>query len=188
MIKILKEFKDRNLINNITNNEKLEKAFEKALPIYVGFDPSFHSLHLGNYLMLTILKRLALAGYEVYALIGTATGMIGDPSGKKSERVLQDPLTIKNNALAIKNQIQNLCPAKIIENHVFYEKLSVVDFLRDVGKLININYLLEKETIKMRLESGISFTEFSYPLLQGFDFYNLYKDRNVSIQMGGSDQ
>lgn len=187
---LLKELKDRKVINNITNEDKLNKVLniQPKPSLYVGFDPSFKSLHLGNYLMLVTMKRFINAGYTVYALIGGATGRIGDPSGKKVERALLNENVVKDNANALSYQISSITNCKIINNDIFYHNLTIFDFLREVGKEININYLLEKDIIARRLETGISYAEFSYTLIQGYDFYCLYKQYNVYLQLGGSDQ
>ena len=187
-IEIIKELEDRKIINNITNKEKLLKCIEDKKALYVGFDPSFQSLHLGNYVMLHFLNYMSKCGIKTYALIGGATGSIGDPSGKTSERKLQDKKIIEKNSVALGVQIAGLTDCEIINNTEFYKKMSVFDFLRTAGKLVNVNYLLEKEIIKNRLETGISYAEFSYNLIQGYDFLYLYKNKNVAIQGGGSDQ
>lgn len=186
---LIKELTLRNVINNITNDKKLQKFInDKNAGLYVGFDPSFHSLHLGNYLTLVTLKRFMNYGYSIYALIGGATGQIGDPSGKKTERKLLDLKTLEKNEQAISKQINKLINAKVINNRVFYQDMDVFSFLRIVGKEINVNYLLEKEVINKRLESGISYAEFTYPLIQGYDFLQLYKKHKIHCQLGGSDQ
>lgn len=188
MHSLIKDLKARNLINNITNEEKLIKALEKNKGIYVGFDPSADSLHLGNYIMIMLLKRFRLYNIKTLALVGGATGMIGDPSGKSAERNLLDKTILEKNIAKIKFQLEKFTNSQVINNYVFYENMTFLDFLRDVGKLININYLLEKEIINSRLSVGISYTEFSYNLLQGYDFLQLYKNDNIAIQAGGSDQ
>ena len=187
---ILAELKARNVVNNITNEEKVQEFIKsKKYALYCGFDPSFKSLHLGNYLMLVTLKRFIKAGYDVIALVGGATGQIGDPSGKKAERQLLSEKIIEANVNEIKKQIESIVKgAKVINNLEFYKGKTLFDFLRDVGKTINVNYLLEKEIISKRLESGISYAEFSYTLIQAYDFCYMYKNLNVHMQLGGSDQ
>ncbi|WEK83212.1 MAG: tyrosine--tRNA ligase [Mycoplasma sp.] len=186
---IIQELIARKVINNITNEAKLKEFLkDKTNGLYIGFDPSFHSLHLGNYLMLVTLKRFVNAGYNTIALIGGATGQIGDPSGKKAERVLLDEKTVLNNEQGISKQIKQLVNCQIVNNRAFYQDMNLFSFLRKVGKLINVNYLLEKEIISKRLENGISYAEFSYPLIQGYDFVCLYDQYKVRLQMGGSDQ
>lgn len=184
--KLIETLEKRNIINNITNKSKI-KNIKKNDGIYIGFDPTAESLHLGNYLPISILKRFAKVGLKAYAVLGGATGMIGDPSFKEKERKLLDKKTLDKNKELIKNQLQ-MFGLDVIDNYLFYEKMNVLDFLRDVGKHINVNYMLSKESINSRLEKGISFTEFTYTLLQGYDFYLLFKNKNVKIQAGGSDQ
>nr|WP_031489139.1 tyrosine--tRNA ligase [Ureaplasma canigenitalium] len=186
---ILTELHKRHLIKDVTNDEKLKKAIEQNRLFYIGFDPSFDSLHLGNYLMINTFNLLKKYGLKGVIVIGGATGMIGDPSGKSEERNLLNDEVVKTNAEAIKTQLNKLCDEPIIVNNFdFYKEMSFLSFLRDVGKLVNINYMLEKEIINTRLETGISYTEFSYNLIQGYDFLCLYNQFNVSIQIGGSDQ
>jgi tyrosyl-tRNA synthetase len=170
MPSFIEDLKSRGLVNNITNEAKLQD-FEKNHDVaYVGFDPSGSSLHLGNYVMLLVLRRLKMHGHKTIAVIGGATGQIGDPSGKKSERVMLDVNTIQNNISIIKNQIKKFAKTTIFNNNDIYKKMSLLTFLKEVGKVINVNYLLEKDIISSRLNSGISFTEFSYSLIQAYDF------------------
>lgn len=185
----LQELYERGLINNITNQEKIKEFFNKKnKALYVGFDPTAISLHLGNYVMISLLKRFKNNGFNVYAVLGGATGMIGDPSGKASERNLLSLDVIKNNSENIKNQLIKFCGATIFNNYSIYENMNILEFLRDIGKNINVNHVLERDIVRKRLEVGISLTEFTYSVLQGYDFYYLYKNNNVSLQMGGSDQ
>ncbi|MBQ5544021.1 MAG: tyrosine--tRNA ligase, partial [Mycoplasmataceae bacterium] len=147
------------------------------------------SLHLGNYVIINILNLCEKYQIKYVCIVGGITGQIGDPSGKKSERVLLNKDTVKANVNGITKQLSTLLKNPlIINNETFYEHKSIIDFLRDVGKYINISYLLNKEIIKNRLETGISFTEFSYSLIQANDFYMLYKNHNVCVEVGGSDQ
>lgn len=186
---IFDELKTRKVLNNITNEEKAKDfANSKAMGLYCGFDPSFKSLHLGNYLMLVTLKRFINAGYTAYAIVGGATGRIGDPSGKKSERKLLNIETVKDNVECIKKQISKIIGAKVIDNYQFYKNMDIINFLRKVGKYFNVNSMLEKEIVSKRLEVGISFAEFSYTLIQSCDFYKLYTDYNIALQIGGGDQ
>jgi len=186
---IIKYLKDRGIINNITDEKKLKEAIESKKGIYIGFDPSFKSLHLGNYIQIHLLNLFAKAGVPAYALIGGATGRIGDPSGKKAERTLLDLSVVDNNIKCVEKQIRKLTKvADVVNNYDWYKNMSIIDFLREVGKLINVNYLLEKDIIKSRLDVGISFAEFSYNLIQGYDFLTLYRNKNIAIQCGGSDQ
>ncbi len=188
MPKILDELTWRGLLNNITNEEKLVKAIADKKAAYVGFDPSAKSLHLGNYVMIMLLRRLSEAGIKTYALVGGATGMIGDPSGKSSERNLLDSQTVIANKHAIMEQLKKYGRVEVLDNLDNFKDMSFLDFLRDVGKLININYMLEKDSIKTRLVNGLSYTEFSYTLLQAYDFLTYYHKYNIGIQAGGADQ
>ena len=183
---ILQELKDRNIIDNITSEKKFNQL-SKNSGVYIGFDPTSSSLHLGNYIQISILKRFQKYGYKIFAVLGGATGMIGDPSGKSQERNLLNEKDLLNNKNKIKKQLENF-GLNVIDNFDFYKNTNVIEFLRDTGKLLNISYMLNKEIVKNRIESGISFTEFSYQLIQGWDFYKLYKEYNVKIQIGGSDQ
>ncbi|MBQ0045357.1 MAG: tyrosine--tRNA ligase [Mycoplasma sp.] len=186
---LIKELKDRGIINNVTDEKKLQEAIDNKLGVYIGFDPSFRSLHLGNYIMIHLLNLFAKAGLPTYAVLGGATGRIGDPSGKKAERSLLDLKVLDANIEAVSKQLKTLANVKeVVNNYDIYKNISLFTFLRNVGKLINVNYLLEKDIIKTRLESGISFAEFSYNLIQGYDFVWLYNYKGVAIQCGGSDQ
>lgn len=185
---VISFLKQRNFISKISNEEKILKALKKEKGVYIGFDPSFKSLHLGNYIMINILNIFNKFNVKTFALIGGATGRVGDPSGKKNERQLLDLNLIENNIVSIKKQLEKLTNSEIINNYDFYKNLTFIDFLRDIGKKFTLNYLLEKEIIKTRLESGISFAEVSYNLIQGNDFLKLYENNNVGIQIGGSDQ
>ena len=185
---LLEELRKRKILNNITNEKKAKKFFEKKGSLYVGFDPSFHSLHVGNLIMIILLRRFNDAGFKTYAILGGATGMVGDPSGKNSERNLLSEDILKKNVECVGKQLKKYTNSEVINNYDFYKNFNVLDFLRDVGKYININYMLEKDIIKNRLETGISYTEFSYSILQAYDFYTLWKDKNINLQMGGSDQ
>ncbi|MGL4950241.1 MAG: tyrosine--tRNA ligase [Mycoplasma sp.] len=189
MNKLLEELKWRGILNNITNEEKLEYAIKNKKAAYIGFDPSAESLHLGNFAAIMLLRRFKSFGLRTIAVVGGATGMIGDPSGKTSERVMLDIETVNKNKECIANQLLKFADVeKIVDNLDHYKDMNFLDFLRVVGKHINVNYLLEKEIIKSRLETGISYTEFTYTLIQGYDFVRLYKDHDVYVQAGGSDQ
>ncbi len=183
---LILDLKSRDIINNISNEDKI-KNLQKGDGIYIGFDPTATSLHLGNYIPITILKRFQNAGLKSFAIIGGATGMIGDPSFKDSERILLDNSTVINNKIAIKKQLESF-DLEVLDNYDFYKDVSFLDFLRDVGKSITINYMMAKESVSARIENGLSFTEFSYQLIQGNDFKLLYENKNVKIQAGGSDQ
>lgn len=187
--KLLNELKDRQLFNDCTNETKLIESLSCGGVTYIGFDPTAPSLHLGNYVGIIILKLFQKYGFKTCALIGGATGLIGDPSFKHHERQLLDPQLVQNNAKKIANQLNKLFAVDLVLNNLqFYQSMNVISFLRDLGKLINVNYLLEKESLKNRLQTGLSYTEFTYPLLQGWDFLNLYQNYQVTVQLGGSDQ
>lgn len=183
---LINELKMRGIIKDITNEQKISKL-KTGDGVYIGFDPSAISLHLGNYIQIAILRRFAIFGIKPFAVIGGATGMIGDPSGKSDERYLLDEKNINKNKKAILKQLQNF-EIEVIDNLDFYKNMSMISFLRDVGKHLNVNYMINKEIVKRRLDSGISFTEFSYQLIQGWDFKILHDKHNVKIQIGGSDQ
>lgn len=162
---------------------------------YIGFDPTADSLHIGSLVQIMLLVHLQRAGHKPYALIGGATGMVGDPSGKAAERQLLSVEEIGHNLERIRSQLEKFLDfdcgknsAEIVNNHDWFKDFNLLDFIRDVGKHISVNYMMAKESVKKRLETGMSFTEFTYQLIQGYDFYWLYKNRNVALQMGGSDQ
>lgn len=192
---LLQDLKYRGLIHDATDLEGLDELMSnEQVTVYVGFDPTADSLHIGHLLPIIMLKRFQQAGHKPIALIGGATGMIGDPSGRTTERQLQSVETIQENVKAIKNQLTKYLDfdgdnaAIIVNNYDWTHNLSVLDFLRDYGKHFGINYMLAKETIASRLETGISYTEFSYTILQAMDFNYLFKTYNCRLQVGGSDQ
>lgn len=163
--------------------------------VYAGFDPSAESLQVGNLMSAMLLRRAQLHGVQPLILLGGATGLIGDPSGKKEERTLQDKGVVESNLAKIKSQLANvidLSPgpyqAKFVNNHDWFENFRFLDFLRDVGKHITVNYMLAKDSVKIRLETGISYAEFGYMLIQGYDFLHLFEKEDCRIQVGGSDQ
>lgn len=162
---------------------------------YIGFDPTAKSLHIGNLATVMLLKHFQLAGHKPYALVGGATGMVGDPSGKSAERQFLSEETLKDNQDAIRAQLSKFLDfnssensAEIVNNYDWFKEIGFLQFLREVGKYLTVNYMMSKDSVKNRLQTGISFTEFSYQLLQGYDYYWLYKNKGVRIQMGGSDQ
>lgn len=183
---ILDELRNRKILKDVTNEEKFKKL-PKGAGVYIGFDPTAESLHLGNYIQIANLLRFKNAGYEAFAILGGATGMIGDPSGKSAERNLLDQETLLKNKKHIKAQLESF-GLRVIDNLDFYKDVNVLEWLRDAGKLININYMINKDIVSSRFETGMSFTEFSYQLIQGWDFKNLYDKYGVRIQVGGSDQ
>lgn len=173
-------------------DEQLKKEMTTA---YIGFDPTAASLHIGNLATIMLLKHFQLAGHKPIALVGGATGMIGDPSGKSEERNLLDENVLRHNQECIKKQLSKFLDfdcgsnsAEIVNNYDWFKNFSFLEFLRDAGKHITVNYMMAKDSVKKRLETGLSFTEFSYQLLQGYDFYHLFATKNVKLQMGGSDQ
>ena len=172
--------------------EQLNKEMTAA---YIGFDPTAASLHIGNLATIMLLKHLQLCGHKPFALVGGATGMIGDPSGKAAEREFLSEETLRFNQDSIKKQLEKFLDfntgensAEMVNNYDWFKEFSFLGFLREAGKHLSVNYMMSKDSVKKRLETGISFTEFSYQLLQGYDFYWLYKNKNVRLQMGGSDQ
>ena len=194
MQNIIDDLNYRGLIEQYSDEAKVREMLQKKQTIYCGFDPSAASMHLGNYAMISLLKRFQLAGHKVVAVVGGGTGMIGDPSGKSSERNLLTKEKLEFNTNAIRAQLEkyiNLSdPEKglLVSNLDWLGKLSMIDFLRDYGKYFSVNYMLSKEIVRSRLEAGISFTEFSYQILQSIDFYHLHHAHGVTMQIGGNDQ
>ena len=183
---IINELKNRGILKQVTNEEKFN-SLKGTEGVYIGFDPTAKSLHLGNYVQMAILKRFADFGFKPVAVLGGATGMIGDPSGKASERNLLSEEELNDYKNKIRGQLENF-GFNVIDNYDFYKNMSVIDYLRTVGKHLNVNYMLAKDSVSSRLENGISYTEFSYQLIQGWDFKKLYDEQDVRIQVGGSDQ
>ena len=194
MKNVLDDLEYRGLIKDFSNRDEIKELLATKQTIYCGFDPSASSMHVGNYVMISLLMRLQKAGHRIIAVVGGATGMIGDPSGKSKERNLQTMDTLHSNTLAIKNQLERFLdfsnPEKgiIVNNYDWLGKMNVLELLRDYGKYFSINYLLSKDIIASRLENGISFTEFTYNILQAIDFLTLYRKEKCTIQVGGSDQ
>ncbi|WP_345270717.1 tyrosine--tRNA ligase [Nibrella viscosa] len=162
---------------------------------YIGFDPTAASLHIGNLATIMLLVHFQRAGHKPFALVGGATGMIGDPSGKTAEREFLSEDTLRINQEGIRNQLTKFLDfesgansAEMVNNYDWFKDISFLGFMREAGKHITVNYMTAKDSVKKRLETGLSFTEFSYQLLQGYDFYHLYKNKGVRLQMGGSDQ
>ncbi|AOG60755.1 tyrosyl-tRNA synthetase [Spiroplasma helicoides] len=186
---IIEELKNRNLLKQVTNEEKLIQAQKARAGVYCGFDPTADSLHIGHLIQIINLKRFREFGFNPIAIVGGATGMIGDPRFKGAERQLLSLSQVEQNLEGIKKQLNKLIPdIKVINNADWLNKMSLIDFLRDIGKDFNIAYLLAKENIASRIETGISVTEFSYTMLQAYDFYNLYKLYECWVEFGGSDQ
>lgn len=195
MKNFIPELRERGLLQDIIpgTEELLEKELVSG---YVGFDPTADSLHIGSMLPIILLKHMQLAGHKPFALIGGATGMIGDPTGKSAERNLLDEATIEKNIAGIRKQLEKFIDfdenlpnkAEIVNNNDWISKFSFLDFIRDVGKHLTVNYMLAKDSVQKRLEFGLSFTEFTYQLIQGYDFYHLYTTQGVKLQFGGGDQ
>ena len=161
---------------------------------YAGFDPTADSLHLGNMVPIMMLVHLQRAGHRPLALVGGATGMVGDPSGKSAERKLLDLEQLRHNESCLKKQLEKFLdfsgenPAKMVNNYDWFKDISFLDFIRNTGKHITVNYMMAKDSVKNRMETGISYTEFTYQLIQGYDFLHLFKEENCILQVGGSDQ
>lgn len=190
----IEELKWRGMLHDMMPGieEQLQKECTAG---YVGFDPTAESLHIGNLVPIMMLVHFQRCGHKPYALIGGATGMVGDPSGKSEERNLLDEKTLEKNIAGVKKQLTHFLnfnegenAAELVNNYDWFKNFSFLDFIRDAGKHITVNYMLAKDSVKKRLETGLSFTEFSYQLVQGYDFFHLNKHHQVKIQMGGSDQ
>ncbi len=190
----IQEMKWRGMIHNIMpgTEEQLKKEQTTA---YIGFDPTADSLHIGSLVQIMTLVHFQEAGHKPIALLGGATGMVGDPSGKSKERNLLSREILEQNLKGVKKQLgkfldfsQGSNAAVMVNNYDWFKDFLFLDFIRDIGKHISINYMLAKDSVKSRLETGMSFTEFTYQLVQGYDFYYLYKHHNCKIQLGGSDQ
>lgn len=199
MKNFVEELKWRGMIHNITPGT--EEALQKELmSAYVGIDPTGDSLHIGHLVSIMILKHFQACGHKPYALVGGATGMIGDPSMKSQERNLLDEKTLAHNVEAIKSQLARFLDfdsdapnkAELVNNYDWMKDYTFINFTRDIGKLITVNYMMSKDSVKKRLSrdssEGMSFTEFTYQLLQGYDFLYLYEHKGVKLQLGGADQ
>lgn len=196
-INLIQELQWRGMIADIMPGTE-EQLLKEMTTGYVGFDPTADSLHIGSLVPIILLVHVQKAGHKPIALIGGATGMIGDPSGKSAERNLLDEETLQKNIIGIKKQLEKFLvfddtvpnKATLVNNYDWFKPISFLDFLRDVGKHITVNYMMAKDSVKKRIEgeTGISYTEFAYQLLQGYDFYWLYKNYNCKLQFGGSDQ
>jgi len=193
MSKLLEDLKYRDLVYQQTDEEGIKELLEKeSVSIYCGTDPTGNSLHIGHLLPFLTLKRFQQHGHKPVILVGGGTGIIGDPSGRSEERQLQSLEVIEDNASRLEGQLRNIFRGddniEFVNNRDWLGKLSMIEFLRDYGKLVNINYLLAKDSISSRLDNGLSFTEFSYTILQGIDYAYLNEHHNVKLQIGGSDQ
>ncbi|MBX2934909.1 MAG: tyrosine--tRNA ligase [Ferruginibacter sp.] len=197
MKSLIEELQWRGMIQDMMpgTKEQLEKELTTA---YIGFDPTADSLHIGSLVPIILLVHFQKAGHKPIALVGGATGMVGDPTGKSEERVLLSEDVLSKNSTGIKAQLEKFLDfdsqkpnaAEMVNNYDWFKEISFLDFIRDTGKLVTVNYMMAKDSVKKRLESetGMSFTEFTYQLIQGYDFYWLYKNKNCKLQMGGSDQ
>ncbi|MFZ9303479.1 MAG: tyrosine--tRNA ligase [Sediminibacterium sp.] len=194
---LIQELRWRGMIQDIMPGT--EELFEKEqVSGYIGFDPTSDSLHIGSLVPILLLMHLQRAGHKPYALVGGATGMVGDPSGKSEERNLLSEETLAFNLAGVKKQLSHFLDfdasksnaAELVNNYDWFKDFSFLNFIRDVGKHITVNYMMSKDSVKKRLEgdNGMSFTEFTYQLVQGYDFYWLYQNKNCKVQMGGSDQ
>lgn len=193
---LFQELKERGLVYQTTDEDSLlQHLNEESVKLYVGFDPTADSLHIGHLLPILMLRRFQQHGHVPIALVGGGTGMIGDPSFKDQERQLNTLETVQDWSQSIKHQLSRFIdfdneenPAIIANNYEWLGKLSMIDFLRDIGKNFTINYMMSKESVKRRIETGISYTEFAYQLLQAYDFLKLYDNHGCLLQLGGSDQ
>ncbi|RLK63332.1 tyrosine--tRNA ligase [Atopobacter sp. AH10] len=190
---IIEELTWRGAINQQTDAEGLKELLnEKSVGLYCGADPTGDSLHIGHLIPFMMMKRFELAGHRPHILIGGATGSIGDPSGRKSERQLQTMEVVKHNVKCLTEQMQKLfgdsAQVTFVNNYDWLSKISLLDFLRDYGKFVNVNTMLAKDIVASRLETGISYTEFTYQILQSIDFLTLYREKDIQLQIGGGDQ
>jgi tyrosyl-tRNA synthetase len=194
MKNFVEELKWRGMIHDIMpgTEEHLKKEITAG---YVGFDPTASSLTIGNLVTIMLLVHFQQSGHKPVALVGGATGMIGDPSGKSEERKFLSEETLRHNQECIKNQLSKFLDfnsganaAELVNNYDWFKGMGFLQFLREAGKHLTVNYMMAKDSVKKRLETGISYTEFSYQLIQGYDYYHLYKEKNCRLQMGGSDQ
>jgi tyrosyl-tRNA synthetase len=190
----IEELRWRGMIHDMMPGTE-EALNKKVSSGYIGFDPTADSLHVGHLVQIMTLVHFQRAGHKPYALVGGATGMVGDPSGKSQERNLLDAETLNHNVACVKGQLEKFLnfntgenSAEMVNNYDWFRDMSFLDFIRDVGKHISVNYMMAKDSVKKRLETGMSFTEFSYQLVQGYDFYHLNKHHNCILQLGGSDQ
>jgi len=200
MTNFVEELRWRGLLHDIMPDTEAYLLKNKTAG-YIGFDPTADSLHIGSLVQIIILMHFQKAGHSSIALVGGATGMVGDPSGKSAERNLLDEATLAKNIAGVKGQLERFLdfnestsqnPAELVNNYDWMKNISLIDFVRDTGKHITVNYMMAKDSVKKRISGenteGMSFTEFTYQLFQGYDFYHLYKEKNCRLQMGGSDQ
>lgn len=190
----IEELRWRGMIHDIMPGTE-EQLNKEMISGYIGFDPTADSLHIGNLVQIMTLVHFQRCGHKPYALVGGATGMVGDPSGKSAERNLLSEDILRHNEACVKKQLEKFLDftagknaAVMVNNYDWFKNFNFLDFIRDVGKHITVNYMMSKDSVQKRLESGLSFTEFTYQLVQGYDFYWLYQNNNCKLQMGGSDQ
>ena len=195
MSQFLDDLRWRGLIAQTTDEKELATALEKPITLYIGFDPTAPSIHVGNLVVLLVLRRFQLAGHHPIALVGGATGLVGDPSGRNEERNLNSSELVEQWVNRIKLQVSSVLdfkvaanPAVVVNNLDWTSPLSAIEFLRDIGKHFSVNQMLSKDSVANRLEGGISYTEFSYQVLQAFDYLELYRRNKCTLQLGGSDQ
>jgi tyrosyl-tRNA synthetase len=191
----VEELRWRGMLHDIMpgTEEMLKKEMASG---YIGFDPTADSLHIGHLVQIMTLLQFQQCGHKPFALVGGATGMVGDPSGKSAERNLLSEEALRHNESCVKKQLEKFLDfssgtansAEMVNNYDWFKEFTFLDFIREVGKHITINYMMAKDSVQKRLETGLSFTEFTYQLVQGYDFYWLYKNKNCKLQMGGSDQ
>ena len=193
---LLEDLRWRGLLSQSTDEAALQESLKKPITLYIGFDPTAPSLHVGNLVVLLVLRRFQLAGHNPIALVGGATGLVGDPSGRNEERTLNSGDTVAEWVAKIRTQVSSFLDfekgsnkAQVVNNLDWTSPLSAIEFLRDIGKHFSVNQMLAKDAVSSRLESGgISYTEFSYQVLQSLDFLELYRRYNCTLQLGGSDQ
>jgi tyrosyl-tRNA synthetase len=190
----VEELRWRGMIHDIMPGTE-EMLAKEVTSGYIGFDPTADSLHIGHLVQIMTLLQFQQCGHKPYALVGGATGMVGDPSGKSAERNLLSEEVLRHNEACVKKQLEKFLDfstganaAEMVNNYDWFKNYSFLDFIREVGKHITVNYMMAKDSVQKRLETGLSFTEFTYQLVQGYDFYWLYKNKNCKLQMGGSDQ
>ncbi len=194
MVDFIAELKWRGLVHDLMPGTDAQLSKEMTSG-YIGFDPTADSLHIGNLVQIMSLVHLQRCGHKPIALVGGATGMVGDPSGKSDERQLLNEEVLRHNESCIKEQLENFLEfgsgetaAELVNNYHWFKDIGFIPFLRDIGKHLTVNYMMAKESVKNRLETGLSYTEFTYQLMQGYDYYWLYTNKGVKLQMGGSDQ
>lgn len=193
-IDFIEELKWRGILHDIMPGTE-EQLAKESTSGYIGFDPTADSLHIGHLTQIMTLLNFQRAGHKPFALVGGATGMVGDPSGKSAERNLLSEEALNHNVACVKKQLEKFLDfgtgsnaAEMVNNYDWFKEFRFLDFIRDVGKHITVNYMMSKDSVQKRLETGLSFTEFTYQLVQGYDFYWLYQNKGCKIQMGGSDQ